>query len=112
MIYLYTKLENTSPRYLSICARSVLLYGLINENKINESSNINIKTYKNGKPYIEGVNFNISHCLKAVAVDISENKTGIDVCDYRDLSESFINKIFTDKEKELIKLYQSKHPTT
>ena len=57
---------------------------------------------EHGKPFLTGrpdIHFNISHCLKAIAVVVSDQPVGIDVESFRKFSDSFLDKTMNETEK-------------
>ena len=63
-----------------------------------------------GKPYFSASNvkFSISHCQSAAAAAISEYEVGLDVMDYRKVSEKLASHICSDRELELFESAQDK----
>jgi len=57
-----------------------------------------------GKPYfVEGSEFNISHCKNAIAVAINDTPTGIDVESIRRVESSLIERTMNDEEQTIIR---------
>lgn len=57
-----------------------------------------------GKPYLEEVpqfHFNLSHTKNMVVCAISEDKVGVDIEHIREINDSTIQRIFTEKEREI-----------
>ena len=75
-----------------------LLYLKLVERKINVS-NLKVEFNENGKPLIEGINFNISHSHNLVAVAISSHEVGIDLelVEEKD-NERIAKKIMNEEE--------------
>ena len=75
-----------------------LLYLKLVERKINVS-NLKVEFNENGKPLIEGINFNISHSHNLVAVAISSHEVGIDLelVEEKD-NEKIAKKIMNEEE--------------
>ena len=75
-----------------------LLYLKLVERKINVS-NLKVEFNENGKPLIEGINFNISHSHNLVAVAISSHEVGIDLELIEDKDNSKIAKKIMNEEE-------------
>jgi len=75
-----------------------LLYLKLVERKINVS-NLKVEFNENGKPLIEGINFNISHSYNLVAIAISSHEVGIDLelVEEKD-NERIAKKIMNEEE--------------
>ena len=75
-----------------------LLYLKFLERKIN-AFNLKVEFNENGKPLIEGINFNISHSHNLVAVAISSHEVGIDLelVEEKD-NEKIAKKIMNEEE--------------
>ncbi len=61
---------------------------------------------EHGKPFLtnhDGIEFNISHCSKAIVTAISTDIIGIDVEGRRRFSESVLQRAFNEKEQYLVK---------
>ena len=65
--------------------------------KISESD---IKKKENGKPYIDGCNFSISHCDGLCCCMVSSEQCGIDCEKIREHRPNIISRVFTDNESE------------
>lgn len=55
-----------------------------------------------GKPYIEGVHFNLSHCQRGLACVISNNECGVDVQDVMSASKSVELGVLSVAEREKV----------
>ena len=75
-----------------------LLYLKFLERKIN-AFNLKVEFNENGKPLIEGINFNISHSHNLVAVAISSHEVGIDLELIEDKDNSKIAKKIMNEEE-------------
>ena len=75
-----------------------LLYLKLVERKLNVSD-LKVVFNENGKPLIEGINFNISHSHNLVAVAISSHEVGIDLelVEEKD-NEKIAKKIMNEEE--------------
>ncbi|MDD6226939.1 MAG: 4'-phosphopantetheinyl transferase superfamily protein [Bacilli bacterium] len=83
----------------------VLASSLILENYLleNGKSKEDLKFNEKGKPYIEGLFFNISHYQdKVLLVDSSRFEVGCDIVKRMVYSPRFAKKFFSDKENELL----------
>ena len=61
-----------------------------------------METGEHGKPFLTGhpeIYFNISHCLKAIAVVVGDQPVGIDVEAFRKYSEGLLDKTMNEAEK-------------
>lgn len=61
-----------------------------------------IEAGEHGKPYLAGhpeICFNISHCLKAVAVAVSDRPVGLDVESFRSCGDGLLDKTMNGSEK-------------
>jgi 4'-phosphopantetheinyl transferase len=68
-------------------------------------SNPRISVSEHGKPYLAdypNIHFNISHCLKAVAVVVADIPVGIDVESFRDYSDGLLDKTMNETERQEI----------
>lgn len=65
---------------------------------------------EHGKPYFSGSNlrFSISHCQNAAAAAVSENETGLDIIDKRDISEKLAERICSEEELNRFESSQDK----
>jgi 4'-phosphopantetheinyl transferase len=66
-------------------------------------SNPRISVSEHGKPYLAdypNIHFNISHCLKAVAVVVADIPVGIDVESFRDYSDGLLDKTMNETERQ------------
>ena len=57
---------------------------------------------EHGKPYLAGhpdIHFNLSHCMKAIAVAVSNRPVGIDVESFRSYSDGLLGKTMNPAEK-------------
>ena len=60
---------------------------------------------EHGKPFLPAhpdIHFNISHCLKAIAVAVSDNPVGIDVESFRKFNDGLLDKTMNPEEKAAI----------
>ena len=90
------KIDNlirTDDRYQRILGR-MLLRELLND--IYDESKIYYDI--NGKPLIDGTNFNISHSHKYVLVAVDENKIGVDIEKNRKVNLNIMKKFLTKDE--------------
>ena len=83
------------------CLKSYLmLAGLLQKEFGLETFRIEVGVH--GKPYLSGhqdIHFNISHCLKAVAVAVSDRPVGIDVESFRRFGDGLLDKTMNGSEK-------------
>lgn len=93
------KLVNTNDKKLSILSKH-LLKSILSQ-KYNLDYN-NIYYNDNGKPFIKGIYFNISHSNEYVVLAFSNNKIGIDIEKIRKVDLSIMNAFCTNKEKDYI----------
>lgn len=56
----------------------------------------------NGEGVIEGVDFSISHCKRAVGVALHDKPVGLDVESFRTAKESLVQRTMNEAERELI----------
>lgn len=93
------KFKHTFGRFASLKAYLMLADLLHQEFGLDEFS---METGEHGKPHIAGrpdIHFNISHCLKAIAVVVSDQPVGIDVESFRQFNEGLLDKTMNEKEK-------------
>lgn len=93
------KFKHTFGRFA--CLKSYLMLAdLLNQEFGLEEFSMEVGEH--GKPYIAGrpdIHFNISHCLKAIAVVVSDQPVGIDVESFRQYSEGLLDKTMNETEK-------------
>lgn len=59
---------------------------------------------QNGKPYLEELSqlyFNISHTKNIITCVISDREVGVDVEHVREIKETTINRVFSEKERQM-----------
>ena len=91
----------------SILARILLKNILKNKYNINYNDII-VKYNKYGKPFINNINFNISHSHDYVIVATSNKNIGIDIEMIRDYNPTSMNLFCTDNEIKYINNNQNK----
>ena len=91
----------------SILARILLKNILKNKYNINYNDII-VKYNKYGKPFINNINFNISHSHDYVIVAASDKNIGIDIEMIRDYNPTSMNLFCTDNEIKYINNNQNK----
>src|SRR5699024_9745131 len=100
-------------QYRSIIGEMIIKKYGVNPNCV---SDVTFEFNKYGKPYLRGIEFNISHYSNWVVCAISTNKIGIDIEKVIDLDINIVDQYFhpielnwmkkgTDKER-LLKFYQ------
>ena len=103
MQYILNK-KKAEDRARSLGAALLLLFAL--QKEIPEIKTLPDFSYKeNDKPYIQGLSnifFNLSHTKNIVTCVISDKEVGVDIEHIRDLKETTIRKVFTDKEKKRV----------
>lgn len=62
-----------------------------------------------GKPYIDGINFSISHSGRLIAVMISDKECGVDVQEIRKVNEKTIKRVCNERELEKIENAEDKN---
>ncbi len=87
--------------------RKLLRLGLKNHGLENEFNKIKIN--KNGKPFVAGVFFNISHSNDLVVCAFDSNEIGIDIEKIKPVDLSNFHHVFTDRELTFIE--ENENPT-
>lgn len=103
MIYIEELKEKISQKQQSETGRKLLLRGLQSEYGLSELPEIYFGEF--GKPYFKSypnIQFNISHCEKAVACIISEHEVGIDVECINPFDKDLAEYICSPQELEAI----------
>ncbi len=93
------RLARPEDRRLSLGA-GLLLQQVLKKHGIENQS---ISYGENGKPQMEGIYFNLSHCHNMVACTISDKPVGCDIEKVRDIKENVAARFFTEKENAYIK---------
>lgn len=70
--------------------------------------NEQIRYEKKGKPYVDGVHFNISHSTDFIALVCGKSECGIDIMNITPFKENVCKKYFTEEETEIIKKSENK----
>ncbi len=86
---------------LTILSR-MLLDKLLNKYYDTSYSDVLIKYSKYNKPYIDNINFSISHSNNYACVVVSDKNVGIDIELIRDVDINIINYICNENEKDSI----------
>jgi len=94
------KLLKKEDKQRSILGEKLLIEGLKYYN-INYKKN-NITTNEYGKPYINGIYYNISHKNDYVICALDKNEIGIDIEKIRKININNINQYTTENEKKYI----------
>ena len=92
---------NIRDKKLCMLSRKILRDILKDRYSINYNE-LDIKYNEYGKPYIRDIYFNISHSNDYVLVAISKRQIGVDIEKIRNVDETLINYICTDKEKNYV----------
>lgn len=100
---------------LSLFGEILARYGIIKQtNQLN--STIYFGKTKMGKPYIKNgknnIFFNISHSEDIVVCAVGRSEVGIDVEFIKKLDLSIVNLVYSDKEKEELKLNEKLYDLT
>ncbi len=90
-----------NDKQLSILAQ-ILLSKLLIDKYFIDYKDINFKFNKYNKPFIDNINFNISHSYEYSVVVTSNNKIGVDIEYIREVDISIINYFCTDCEIKYI----------
>jgi len=93
------KLLKKEDKQRSILGEKLLIEGLKYYN-INYKKN-NITTNEYGKPYINGIYYNISHKNDYVICALDKNEIGIDIEKIRKININNINQYTTENEKNI-----------
>ena len=80
----------------------ILLDKALKSNKMS-IENEQIKYEKKGKPYIDKIQFNISHSADFIALVFGKNQCGIDIMNVTHFKENICEKYFTVKETDIVK---------
>lgn len=91
------ELKNEEDKRLSIMAEVLLKYAFKKE---GITLPLKISTNECGKPYIEGIYFNISHSFDYVAVAVSNEEVGVDIEKITDRNFGIAKRFFSKKEYE------------
>ena len=98
--------NRVSDNILCKLAYYVFAYGMEKEYGVPIGSKLRWENAENGKPFFSGypyINFNISHCEKAVFCGLSNYPIGVDVQDVISDTESLWHMVCTDGERERLK---------
>lgn len=96
----FSRLRQKRDRENCVASYLILKYAL---NQLGVES-FQFEADEHGKPFIKGnnIHFNISHCRLGVAVAVSTFPVGIDIQDIADFNEKVMNRVCSDKEKDII----------
>ena len=93
------RLKFRLDKNLSVLSEVLLKYALQKDGVIFPKE---VLADKNGKPYIDGIFFNISHSNEYVAVAISDKEVGCDIEKITDINSDIAKRYFSPKEYEKI----------
>lgn len=92
---------NNEKKYQAILGRIILKDIL--KTKYNISYNdVKVKFNINDKPYIDGINFNISHSYDYVVVAVADDAIGVDIEKIRKIDLSIMKQFCTHNEQKYI----------
>lgn len=97
------KKSRAEDRARAIGASYLLLFALKQEGYKPETLPDYAYT-QNGKPYLEELSqmyFNISHTKNIITCVISDREVGVDVEHVREIKETTINRVFSEKERQM-----------
>lgn len=95
--------HHNSDRILCMLAYYAFAYGMERRYGVSMKSRLNWNTNKSGKPFLTEysyINFNISHCSKAVFCGFSREPIGVDVQDIICNTEPLLPLVCTENERK------------
>jgi phosphopantetheine--protein transferase-like protein len=102
--YRKAKILGASENYTiqSVWTELLLIYALSKHQEVTLP--LNIKTTKNGKPYLDnGVNFSVTHSNPIYMIAVSEHEVGIDMEIIGENNEKLAKRFMSDKEYQTYK---------